>query len=208
MLSHLKSGICFPSNYILYVYYSKHAGVGFWTVANDNVPDWQQFLSESCFTVCQFFITVFTTNLVLWCSVQLVLLWKQLSSVLQRRFPLWLAQILWFRWCDDGSCKVVPRRATSGFRSSTHIGFCLLTTALILFLTAQLKRGSQGNLLLVLARCVLWRVMTSSIALSRILLFRKILFVSDIWAENWGGSCGGQNKRVVFSSLSNNELWF
>lgn len=29
VLSHLKSGICFPSNYSLYVYYSKHAGVGF-----------------------------------------------------------------------------------------------------------------------------------------------------------------------------------
>lgn len=36
------------------------------------------------------FITVFTTNLALQCNMQLVLLWKQLYSVLQWHFPLWL----------------------------------------------------------------------------------------------------------------------
>lgn len=114
--------------------------MSFWTVANDNVPDWQQFPKWVMFHCLSVFITSFTTNLVLWCSVQLVLLWKQLSSVLQWRFPFGLHRACCgSAWCDDGSCKV-PRWATVG-PDVPHIGFLLTDSfaILMLFLTVQLK---------------------------------------------------------------------
>ena len=157
------------------------------------VPKWVMF---HCLSV---FITVFTTNLVLWCSVQLVLLWKQLSSVLRRRFPPRLAQILlWFCWCDDGSCKAVPRGATVGLdpplahcnsRAGSH---------------SSIKQASQRNCFLQDMSCGDWWAFYLSSLQSR------CSFNNSIWKwyirlklrwEVWW-----QNKRVVCGSLSNIEL--
>lgn len=153
------------------------------------------------------FTTVFTTNLVLWCSVQLVLLWKQLSLVLWRRFPLWLAWILlWFCWREDGSCNVVPGEATAG-PDPPHRGFSLTCCCSTAVSHGSVEQGSQRNLLP--ERHVLWRLAGNLLPpphLYNPIVHVTILFGSDISGQSWGGRYGGQDKGSAFGSLSNIEL--
>lgn len=139
------------------------------------VPKWVMF---HCLSV---FITVFTTNLVLWCSVQLFYYGSSCLQFLQWRF-LWLAQsVLWFCWCDDGSCKRYLDEPQWARMFHTHrILAYWLIAILMLFLTVQLKGALERKLFL--ERHVLWRLAAISLVCPPILLF-----ISDVLGQSWGG---------------------